>query len=72
MQFVLIMFTATMQPLGSPFIYRGVIAGPGEGAHMSNEPQCNKYFMFIYSGHTKTVIIIISSCCLLHDLPETE
>lgn len=34
MQFVLIMFTATVHPLGS-FIYRGVIAGPGEGAHMS-------------------------------------
>lgn len=34
MQFVLIMFTATVHPLGA-FIYRGVIAGPGEGAHMS-------------------------------------
>lgn len=71
MQFVLIMFTATVHPSGS-FIYRGVIAGPGEGAHMSNEPQCDKYFMFIHSGHTKTVIIIISSCSLLHDLPKTE
>lgn len=46
MQFVLIMFTATMQPSGLPSIYRGIIAGPVDGARMSNESQCDKYFMF--------------------------